>query len=217
MITLAVWAIVQATSGARRKFTLSTRRRGGRRELAAPPAAPPHRQAGRPLAGGRRPARRAAPCRPPAVQSCFRGAPARPPSRVPASPWSCSATRHAAQYAVDEAAGILARECLRQLDRLVDGGFGGDLAVDSDLVDRDSQHDPIHLRHLLELPVLGGFGQDAVELVAVGDDPADQLAGEVGYVGGGRTFDGVVLQHLFGVVRRALQLEKDLERQLPGL
>src|SRR5712691_5336084 len=124
---------------------------------------------------------------------------------------------HPAEDAVDEPPGIFAGEGLGQLDRLVDGGLRRHLPVDRDLVDRDAQDDAVHLRHLLEPPVLGGLAQDRVEAVPIVDHAVDQLARKVGDVIRRGALGGVVEENLLGVVSCAFELKEDLERQLPCL
>src|SRR5438093_2496910 len=141
---------------------------------AAPPraAVPPPRSRSRLVPGTRRD--------PPAGAGPPPGAPAA--RRATRAPRPLRSRSHdlgdLAEDAVDEAAGLLSRECLRQLDRLVDRRADGYVPGDPDLVDRDTQDDSVDAAHLLWPPVGRGLANDLVELGPVREDAADQVAGE---------------------------------------
>src|SRR5262249_38796791 len=183
-----------------------------------PPAGPaPPRRGGRHLRSPRRAGRagrwdrRAGRSAPPA-------GPGGRPGPVASSP---PASRHygfgeLAQDPVHEPARLLAAESLGQPDRLVDRGSDRDLASYGDLVHGHSQDDPIHAAHLVDLPVGGGRLDGAVQLRAVLRDAPNQLLGEFHDGAGGLLLSRLVSQCLDRVVTRAvLQLEEDLQRQLP--
>src|SRR6266852_942903 len=215
-VTLATWQIVQATIGARRYFNPAIVRRVHPPWLSATPGElRPLPGAGQ-LVHGRRRARRAGRYPRPAVRWFVRGSTAAL-RRWAEAECSSHGRGDATQDAVDEAPGLVAREGLGELDRFVDGGFGRYAAVDGDLVNGDAKHDAVHLGHLVELPVVGGLAKDSVQFLPVGDDPAHQLAGKGRDVGGRRALTRVIEQDLLGIVIRSLELEQDLERQLPGL
>src|SRR5467141_2137831 len=205
--------MTQATNGARRYFTRTAILRFRPRAISTRPCGTAPPPAASEPGDAPRPGLPAAPSRQPASRSYSRG---RPGCRRAGSLSSCR-RGDTTQDAVDESPGLVARKCFGQLDRFVDRGFGRHLAIDRDLIDRDAKDDAVHLRHLVELPVLGGLAEDRVELLLVRQHSADELAREVGDILSGRTFRRVVPQHFFHVVVAALELKEDLERQLPCL
>src|SRR5229473_836197 len=215
-VTLATWQIVQATIGASKYFNPAIVRRVHPPWLSRTPGELRPPPGGGQRVHGRRRARRAEPYPPRAGRSFARGSTAA--LRRWAGPESSThRCGDAAQDAVDEAPGLVARESLGQLDRFIDGGLGRHPAVNGDLVDGDPKHDAVHFGHLVELPVVGGFTEDCVQFFSVGDDASHELAGESRDVGSRRALISVIQQDLFGIVIRSLELEQDLERQLPGL
>src|SRR5690348_5500873 len=203
MVTFAAWAMAQATIGARGYLTGPAIVRSRRPAPSAPPIAPAPRPAAARPAGAPPPARRAARSRPPASRSTSRGR----PSARRAGARSRRGRRDATEDSVDEATGLVAGEGLGELDRLVDRRLGGHPAIDRDLVDGDAQDHTVHLRHLLELPVLRRIREEAVEPFLVVQDPPHQLAREVRDVLGRAVLRRVVAQHLLGIVACAFQLE----------
>src|SRR6266566_1815329 len=152
-VTLATWQIVQARIGASRYLNSSIVRRGRRLASSMLRGGSRRRPEGASHAHVRPPARRAGLCRRPGARWFARGSPAA--LRRLARPCRSSHRRgDAAQDAVDESTRLVTRECLGELYRFVDRGFGGHAAVDRDLVHGYPQHDPVDLGHLLELPVV---------------------------------------------------------------
>src|SRR5438477_2291446 len=214
-VTLAACASAQATMGARRNLTQPAILPFLPLGLAAAPAGSARRPAAWRRAGAPPRARPGAPNRRPGRRSSSRAQTGSRRTRARAR--SSRGRGHPAEDAVDEAAGLVAGERLRELDRFVDRCLGRHLPVDRDLVDRDPQDDAIDLRHLLEPPVLGRFAQDPVEPLPVGDDALHELAREIRDVLGRCAFRRVVSQHVLRIVGAAFQLKEDLERELARL
>src|SRR6266849_1501469 len=215
-VTLATWQIVQATIGASRYFNPAIVRRGRRLASSRSRAASRRRPGAASHVRGQPPARRAGLCRRPGARLFARG----PPAALRRLARSCRSSHgrgDAAQDAVDEPTRLVAREGLGELYRFVDSGLGGHASVDRDLVHGDPEHDPVDLGHLLELPVVRRFTEDGVELRAVGEHAAHELARKSRDVSGRGALGGVVVQDLLGIVVGGLQLKQDFQRQLPGL
>src|SRR5216684_8741734 len=215
-VTLATWQIVQARIGATRYLNSAIVRRGRRLSSSAPRGGSPRRPEAASHVRGQPPARRAGLCRRPGARLFAQG----PPAALRRLARSCRSSHgrgDAAQDAVDESTRLVAREGLGELYRFVDRGLGGHASVDRDLVHGDPEHDPVDLGHLLELPVIRRFAEDGVELRAVGEHAAHELARKSRDVSGRGALGGVVVQDLLGIVVGGLQLEQDFQRQLPGL
>src|SRR5260370_19956720 len=124
--SLAAWAIVQATSGGRRNFTGKAILLRRRRESSAQSAGIARRPAALPPAGVPPRAHRAARFRQQALRSPSPGRRAARRNRDPSS----RGRGHPPEDAVDEAAGLIARESLGELDRLIDRRLEGNAGID---------------------------------------------------------------------------------------
>src|SRR6478736_3013630 len=83
----------------------------------------------------------------------------------------------AAQEAVDEAAGVLGRVLLGQLDRLADHDRARDLGLPPELVGGQPEDGAVDRGHALERPVLRELAQQRVDVGVVLLDPTHEPLG----------------------------------------
>src|SRR5579862_1188715 len=121
------------------------------------------------------------------------------------------------QDAVHERTRVLRRELLRDVDRFFDRDQRRDVVPVQELEGRQAQDVAVDRRHALELPVLRDLLDLAVDRRLLLADAEDQLAGEVGHLGGARA-GGQRRRHLVqDLVPAQVELVEDLEGQLAGL
>src|SRR5438105_4241562 len=203
-VTLAIWAMTHATSGASRYFNSPAILRFRPHAISTGRTATAPRPAGGPPVDARPPARPGAPSPPQAGPSSLRAR--RGDRRAPEAD-SSRRCCHPAEDPVDEPARLIAGKRLGQLDRFVDRGLGRHLAIDGDLIDGDAQDDAIHLGHLVQLPVLRRLAHDRVEPLAILDNPVHELTRKIRDVLARAMLGRVVAQHLFRVILSAFELE----------
>src|SRR5688572_27683317 len=124
----------------------------------------------------------------------------------------------AIQDPVDEAAGLVGAELLRDLERLVDRHLGRHAGRPAQLEDRLPEDVAVHHRHPLELPVLRVALDQLVDLGLVALGPAHEGFGELPRLGIHRMPHPEVVEVRLGLpLALDVHLVEELERELPRL
>jgi len=119
------------------------------------------------------------------------------------------------QYSVDESAGVLAPEFLGQFDRLVEGGFEGNLRAIQKFKRRQAEDITVNSGHALQAPIFGVLLDERVDLILAAPDAFNQLLAKLPGVRRRPEILPVEVQDLSGISLAYIQLVKNLESDLP--